>query len=156
MSEFLAGKTYAGVLWVSSKPIGPLARRSYPPGYKLLAIPAEEKLLDYYLPTTLEAADYPGLIPKDSRVETVAVPTVLAAFNFTRNPDRQRRMVRFVDYLWKRLPNLQAKPGYDKKWKDINLAASVPGWQRLPSMQARLDQEAAAKRKAAAPAPTSR
>ena len=146
MSQLVEGKTYAGVLWVSSKPIEPLARRKFPEGFKLLAIPADEKLLDYYLPSRLEAADYPTLLTQGQGIETVAVPTVLAAFNFTKNPDRQRRMQRFVDYLFKRLPGLQSKPGYDAKWKDVNLAAAVPGWQRLPAMQTRLDAEAAARR----------
>ncbi len=148
MSQLVEGKTYAGVLWVSSKPIEPLARRKFPEGFKLLAIPADEKLLDYYLPSRLEAADYPTLLANGQGIETVAVPTVLAAFNFTKNPDRQRRMQRFVDNLFKRLPNLQSKPGYDAKWKDVNLAATVPGWQRLPAMQARLDAENAARRNA--------
>lgn len=151
MSQLVEGKTYAGVLWVSSKPIEPLARRKFPPGFKLLAIPATEKLLDFYLPSRLEAAEYPGLLANGQVIETVAVPTVLAAFNFSRNPDRQRRMQRFVDYLFKRLPNLQSKPGYDSKWKDVNLAATVPGWRRLPAMQTRLDAEIASRRNMALP-----
>lgn len=156
MSQLVEGKTYAGVLWVSSKPIEPLARRKFPPGFKLLAIPADEKLLDYYLPSRLEATDYPALLANGQGIETVAVPTVLAAFNFSKNPDRQRRMQRFVDYLFKRLANLQSKPGYDAKWKDLNLAATVPGWQRLPAMQARLDAETAARRNAALTTPSQR
>jgi len=103
-----------------------------------------DKLLEYYFPTYLEASDYPGLIPAGQRVETLAVPTVLAAFNWNKDSDRYRRQQRFVDYLVKRLPNLQSKPGYDPKWKDINLAATVPGWQRLPLMQQRLDALTAA------------
>lgn len=151
MAEMQKGDRFAATFWVSTKPLDPLAKRKFPEGFKLLTIPVNDKLLEYYFPTYLEASDYPSLIPAGQRVETVAVPTVLAAFNWPKDNDRFRRQQRFVDYLVKRLPNLQTKPGYDPKWKDINLAATVPGWQRLPLMQARLDAMAAdAKRNAPA------
>ncbi len=143
MAQMLKGEKFAATFWVSSKPIDPLAKRTFPEGFKLLSVPINDKLLEYYFPTWLEAADYPGLVKAGERIETVAVPTVLAAFNWGKDTDRYRRQQRFVDYLFKRLPNLQTKPGYDPKWKDINLAGSVPGWQRLPLMQARLDAAAA-------------
>ena len=151
MAQMQKGETFAATFWVSSKPLDPLAKPKFPPGFKLLPVPATDKLLEYYFPTYLEADDYPGLIESGQRIETVAVPTVLAAFNWPKDSDRYRRQQRFVDYLFKRLPNLQSKPGYDAKWKDINLAASVPGWTRLPLMQARLDA-AAAEAKRAVPA----
>ncbi len=144
MAEMMKGDKFAATFWVSTKPLDPLAKRKFPDGFKLLTVPVNDKLLEYYFPTYLEASDYPGLIPAGQRVETLAVPTVLAAFNWNKDSDRYRRQQRFVDYLVKRLPNLQSKPGYDPKWKDINLAATVPGWQRLPLMQQRLDAFTAA------------
>jgi hypothetical protein len=49
-------------------------------------------------------------------------------------------MVRFVDYLFERFEKLQTEPGYHPKWKDVNLAANVPGWQRFRILQDRLDK----------------
>jgi len=43
-----------------------------------------------------------------------------------------------VDYLFDRFSKLQTEPGYHPKWKEINLAAVVPGWKRFPAMQAKL------------------
>ena len=37
---------------------------------------------------------------------------------------------------------LQKEPGYHEKWKDVNLAASVPGWTRFKPLQDRLDKAA--------------
>ncbi|MFM9942528.1 MAG: TAXI family TRAP transporter solute-binding subunit [Hyphomicrobiaceae bacterium] len=152
LAEMQKDGKFAATFWVSSKPLDPLVKRKFPEGFKLLTVPATDKLLEYYFPTYLEAADYPGLIPAGQRVETLAVPTVLAAFNWPKDTDRYRRQQRFVDYLVKRLPNLQSRPGNDPKWKDINLAATVPGWQRLPLMQQRLDAMAAAAKTSPPPA----
>jgi hypothetical protein len=33
------------------------------------------------------------------------------------------------------------QPGFDQKWKTINLAATVPGLTRFPAAQAWLDRE---------------
>ncbi len=139
MAELLKGGKYAATFWVSSKPLDPFVKRKFPEGFKLLPVEFSEKLQDYYLPAYLEPQDYPDLIPAGTRVSTIAVPTVLAAYNHARDNDRYRRQVRFVDYLFARLENLQNKPGFDPKWKDINLAASVPGWQRFAPVQAKLD-----------------
>jgi hypothetical protein len=49
-------------------------------------------------------------------------------------------LVRMVDYLFDRLPRLQTEPGYHDKWKDVNLAASVPGWTRFAPLQEKLDK----------------
>ena len=151
MAEMVKGGTYAATFWVSSKPLDPFVKRKFPEGFKFLPIDFSEKLQDYYLPAYLEPQDYPGLIPAGTRVSTVAVPTVLAAYNHAKDNDRYRRQARFVDYLFARLENLQKKPGFDPKWKDINLAATIPGWQRFAPVQAKLDGTPDAA-KAAAPA----
>ena len=43
-----------------------------------------------------------------------------------------------MDYLFERFSKLQTEAGYHPKWKDLNLAATVPGWQRFAPMQAKL------------------
>ena len=64
-------------------------------------------------------------------MSTIAVPTVLVAFNWPAASNRYQRVARFVDYLFSRIDKLQA-PGFDPKWKSINLAATVPGLDPLP------------------------
>jgi hypothetical protein len=45
--------------------------------------------------------------------------------------------------LFSRIDKLQA-PGFDPKWKSINLAATVPGLTRFPAAQAWLDRQSRA------------
>jgi hypothetical protein len=84
------------------------------------------------------------LIKQGERVSTIAVSTVLLSFNWPRNSNRYERVARFVDYLFSRIDRLQT-PGFDPKWKSINLAATVPGIARSPAAQAWLDRQARAK-----------
>jgi hypothetical protein len=79
------------------------------------------------------------LIRQGERVTTIAVPTVLVAFNWPIKSNRFHRVARFVDRLFSRINKLQ-EPGFDPKWKSINLAATVPGLTRSPAAQAWLDR----------------
>jgi TRAP-type uncharacterized transport system substrate-binding protein len=133
------------VVFITSKPIDAFVRGRWDAGFKFLPVAYEGKFEDYYLPSTLEARDYPNLIKQGERVSTIAVPTVLLSFNWPASSNRYQRLSRFVDYLFSRVDRLQA-PGFDPKWKSINLAATVPGLVRAPSAQAWLDHQAQAKR----------
>ena len=88
----------------------------------------------------MEASDYPNLIKQGERVSTIAVPTVLVAFNWPKASNRYQRVARFVDYLFSRIDKLQA-PGFDPKWKSINLGATVPGLARFSAAQEWLDRQ---------------
>src|SRR5215475_3102998 len=138
LAEMLRSDQYAAVVFVSSKPLDPFVKGKWPEGFKFLPIPLTQKMEEYYIPAELEAADYPGLIPRGQKVETVAVPSVLAVVNFPQENERYKRMARLVDYLFDRFPKLQTDPGYHPKWKELNLAATVPGWTRFAPMQAKL------------------
>jgi TRAP-type uncharacterized transport system substrate-binding protein len=131
----------AAVVFITSKPVDAFVRGRWEPGFKFLPVAYESKLEDYYLPATLDAKDYPGLIKQGERVATIAVPTALVAFNWPVNSNRFARVARFVDHLFSRIDQLQA-PGFDPKWKSINLAATVPGLTRFPAAQAWLDSHA--------------
>jgi TRAP-type uncharacterized transport system substrate-binding protein len=131
----------AAVVFITSKPVDAFVRGRFDPGFKFLPVPYNSKLEDYYLPSTLDAADYPNLINQGERVQTIAVPTALVAFNWPTTSNRYDRVARFVEHLFSRLDKLQG-PGFDPKWKSINLAASVPGLARFPAAQAWLDHHA--------------
>jgi TRAP-type uncharacterized transport system substrate-binding protein len=133
----------AAVVFITSKPIDAFVRGRWDPGFKFLPVAYERKFEDYYLPSVLEASDYPNLIKQGERVSTIAVPTVLVAFNWPARSNRYQRVTRFVDNLFSRIDKLQA-PGFDPKWKSINLAATVPGLARFSSAQAWLDHQARA------------
>jgi hypothetical protein len=57
------------------------------------------------------------------------VPAVLAVFNWPKGSDRYRRVERFVERLFAKWDSFQVTPRHPK-WRDVNLAATVPGWTR--------------------------
>ena len=130
---------FAATVWVSSKPLAPFLKGKFPEGYKFLPVEYTDKL-EYYFPAYLELKDYPALIPEGTRVETIAVPAVLAVYDWPADTDRYNRVSRLVDYIIDRFPRLQNQPGYHPKWKDVNLAGKVPGWERFGPMEAKLKQ----------------
>jgi TRAP-type uncharacterized transport system substrate-binding protein len=130
----------AAVVFITSKPVDAFVRGRWDPGFKFLPVPYDSKFEDYYLPAALDAAEYPNLIKQGERVTTIAVPTALVAFSFPAKSNRFERLARFVEYLFSRIETLQ-QPGFDPKWKSINLAAAVPGLARFPAAQAWLDRQ---------------
>jgi TRAP-type uncharacterized transport system substrate-binding protein len=134
----------AAVVFVTTKPVDAFAKGKWEEGFKFLPVEFGPKFADYYLPTYLEPADYPNLIAKEERIATISVPTVLAAFNWRADSPRYRRVARFVDELFGHVDRLRS-PGFDAKWKDVNLSASAPGLERFHAAQAWLDRSAAAK-----------
>jgi TRAP transporter TAXI family solute receptor len=109
---------------------------------KLLPIPYEEALETDYLPTRFTHDDYPTLVPEGETIETVAVPAVLAVFNWRKGTDRYRRVQIFVDAFFAKFEDFR-KPPRHPKWKEVNLTSDVPGWQRFPAAQEWLARNAA-------------
>jgi TRAP transporter TAXI family solute receptor len=84
-----------------------------------------------YLPAVMTAKDYPNLIAEGERVDTIAVPAVLAAYNWAPNTDRYRKLALFVDAFFTKFPTFQ-NPPFHPKWKEVSLSAPLQDWQRLP------------------------
>jgi TRAP transporter TAXI family solute receptor len=92
-----------------------------------------------YLPATLSANDYPNLISDQEQVDTIAVPAVLAAYNWPPNSNRYRKLALFVDSFFSKFPTFQ-NPPFHPKWKEVSLSAPLPNWQRFPYAAQWLDQ----------------
>ena len=152
LEQMRAGQNdMVATVWITSKPIDVFVHRKWDAGFKFLPVPFED--FEFYLPSTLTSQDYPELI-QGQEVQTLAVPTVLAAFNWQKSSDRYKRVARLTDNLFGRLDKLRA-PGFHPKWKDVNLEAKVPGLNRFPAAQEWLDRATATSRVAqAVPTPT--
>jgi TRAP-type uncharacterized transport system substrate-binding protein len=131
----------AAVVFITSKPVDAFLKGKWEPGFKFLPVEYTSRFEDYYLPATLEASEYPALIRPGERIATLSVPTALVAFNWPPGSNRYQRVARFVDYLFSRIDKLQ-EPGFDPKWKAINLAATVPSLSRFQAAQDWLDRRA--------------
>jgi len=94
-----------------------------------------------YLPSQLKAEDYPALIPAGQRIDTIAVPAILAAYNWQPGSERYVKVERFVRAFFDKFEDLQ-KPPFHPKWKEVVLSAPLNGWKRFPAAQAWLDQHA--------------
>jgi len=134
----------AGVVFVTSKPVDAFVKGKWEEGFKFLPVEYGSKFEDYYLPSYLDPTDYPNLVAKGERIATIAVPTILAAFNWRLGSDRYRRVARFVDELYSGVDKLKT-PGFDPKWKDVNLSTKVPGLERFQAAQEWLDRAGSGK-----------
>ncbi len=129
----------AATILIAGKPTGAFAKiKPSSPDYKLLPFPYPAALQDDYLPATLTHEDYPNMIPEGQTVETIAVGAVLAVFNWAPNTDRYKRVAKFTEALFKNFDKFLEKPRHPK-WKEVNLAADLPGWQRFGAAQELLD-----------------
>jgi TRAP-type uncharacterized transport system substrate-binding protein len=141
----------AAVVHVVGKPNDLFAKFKPEKGFHFLAIEDDAQFTDYYVPARLDAQDYPNLIPAGESIATVAVPTVLAVFNWPTESDRYRRVARFIEAYFAKFQQLQ-QPPFQPKWQEINVAGTVPGWTRyrvaeevLARLIARDDKPAEAK-----------
>jgi TRAP transporter TAXI family solute receptor len=107
--------------------------------FHLVTVAYEKPLQGDYLPARLSAKDYPNLISDQEQVDTIAVPAVLAAYNWAPNTDRYRKLAQFVDAFFTKFPIFQ-NPPFHPKWKEVSLSAPLSDWQRFPAAQQWLDQ----------------
>lgn len=119
----------AGLLGVVSKPVDYWAKIPRDTGLHLLPVPFSKVFADLYTLGEFTSVDYPNIIPQGEKIETIAVPSVLAVYNWPKASDRYRRVERFVQYLFARWDRL-TQPPFHPRWRDVNLAATVPGWTR--------------------------
>jgi TRAP transporter TAXI family solute receptor len=122
------GEIDANVL-IAGKPTGSTSRIKASDGLRILPVAYEKALQEDFLPAVLTHDDYPDLIAKGEKIDTVAVSCVLIAYNWEKGTDRYQRISRFIENFFPRIADFQKKPRHPK-WKEANLAAVVPGWKR--------------------------
>lgn len=138
-----SGEIQAAV-YVAGRPVRAIAEFQSEGRFHLLPIPFEGEIAETYFPARFSNADYPRLVEANAPVETLAVGSLLAVFNWQENSDRYNRVRRFVDAFFSRFDEF-LQPGRHPKWKEVNLAAEVPGWERVKPAQEWLDRAASAK-----------
>jgi len=127
------------VIVVGGKPYKSVSSFNNDGRFHLVKVDYEKPLQGDYLPATLTAKDYPNLVSEGESVDTIAVPALLAAYNWAPNTDRYRKLALFVDSFFTKFPQFQ-NPPFHPKWKEVSLAAPLAGWNRLPAAQQWLDK----------------
>src|SRR6476620_11363103 len=97
----------AALVRVVGKPVDFFTRISPNSGLHLVPIPYTQTLADYYTVGEFEKKDYPSLIAEGGKVDTIAVPAVLAVFNWSKGSDRYRRIERFTERLFSKWDQFQ-------------------------------------------------
>jgi TRAP-type uncharacterized transport system substrate-binding protein len=119
----------AALVRVVGKPVDFFTRMPPNSGLHLIPVPFTSTFADYYTAGEFETKDYPQLVPEGGKVDTIAVPAVLAVFNWSKGTDRYRRIERFAERLFSHWDQFLVPPRHPK-WRDVNLSATVPGWTR--------------------------
>jgi uncharacterized protein len=119
----------AALVRVIGKPLQFFARIPENSGLHLVPIPFSKTFADHYTIGEFTSEEYPTLVPQGETTDTIAVPAVLAVFNWPKNTDRYRRVQRFTEALFTKWDKFM-EPYRHPKWRDVNLAATVPGWTR--------------------------
>ncbi|AWB22971.1 transporter [Methylobacterium currus] len=141
----------AAMVSVAAKPVAVLAE--FQPGdrFHLVDVPFAGGVTESYMPAELTHADYPLLAPEGNAVRTLAVGTILAAYNWPKGSERYSRIARFVDAFFSRYDAFLKAPRHPK-WREVNLTAEVADWPRFPAAKDWLEHRSdPAPRVAAAP-----
>jgi uncharacterized protein len=121
----------AAVALVAGKPAPVFCDLIGENGLHFLSIPPGAGVSAGYVPARLTAGDYPGLVPYNQPVDTVAVSTLLAVAEVQAGSDRYRSIANFVDAFFSGFQSLLL-PGHHPKWHEVNIMAELPGWRRFP------------------------
>jgi hypothetical protein len=82
------------------------------------------------MPANLTSEEYPELIESGTIVPTIASRALLVAHAWPENSVRYNRIARFVDAFFSKIDQFHDRARHPK-WKEINLAADIPGWTRF-------------------------
>jgi TRAP transporter TAXI family solute receptor len=130
--EMMKKGEISAAMRVGGKPMSTFSKLPENTGFRFLSITASQfanHFADKYVLGKLTNEDYPNLIKEGESITSLAVPDILAVYNWQRGTDRYQRVERFISAFFKKFQQLQDGP-FHAKWKDVNLAASIPGWTR--------------------------
>jgi TRAP-type uncharacterized transport system substrate-binding protein len=140
--EKLKSGEIAAMLVVGGKPIPQLQQLNAKDGLHFVGIPLQTPGGSAYFPALLTPEDYPGLVTDGQPVDTISVGTVMLVANLPQGSERYRNVANFTEAFFTQFPKLLESPRHPK-WKEVNLAADLPGWRRFPAADAWLKRNAA-------------
>jgi hypothetical protein len=116
------------------RPVPLLAKLDAGAGLHLLPVNFEGPLETSYLPASLSHDDYPGLIASSAALPTVATGLLLLTADRRTDPAFESNIESFIATLFSRVDTLKTGR-HHAKWRDINLAASLPGFIRADAAE---------------------
>ena len=119
----------AALVRVIGKPIDFFNKIPANSGLHFVPLAFSKAFSDYYTLGELTNKEYPNLVTESEPVDTIAVPAVLAVYNWPKGSERYRRVEKFTEAFFAKWEKFREPPRHPK-WRDVNLAATVPGWTR--------------------------
>jgi TRAP-type uncharacterized transport system substrate-binding protein len=119
----------AALVAVTGKPSRLFSALPGADGLHFLPVPPTGKLIDRYAPATIAHEDYPALLPGGQSLDTISTGTALVVFNWPAGTERYQAISGFCDRFFSNIRTLLQAP-YHPKWREVNLFAQLPGWQR--------------------------
>ena len=83
-----------------------------------------------YVTAALTKDDYPELITDGQVIETLAVPTIMATYDWPKRHKKRSQLQAFQSSLSATLGKLQQAP-FHAKWREVDLSSNVAGWERF-------------------------
>ncbi|MGI9416909.1 MAG: TAXI family TRAP transporter solute-binding subunit [Geminicoccaceae bacterium] len=137
LAKLKAGEI-AGLVHVAPKPVPLFQSIEVRDGLRFLSLP-EGAGSDLYRPADLTVNDYPTLVFGEQTIRTLAVPQILAAYNWPADHERYPPIAEFVDRFLESLGDLQ-DPSRHAKWRDVDPAFELEGWRRHPAVDTYLQR----------------
>jgi TRAP transporter TAXI family solute receptor len=132
--EAMKRNEMAATMLSNAMPSPAVAKLRATDGFRLIPVPYSKQFHEDYYPATISADNYPNLIPKGQNIDTIAYGSMIVAYNWPKGSDRYRRVAQFVDNFFSNFSKFQ-KPPRHPKWREVNLAAQVPGWKRFDAAE---------------------
>jgi len=133
----LRNKEIAAMIVLTGAPQAALAKLKKEDGLHFLGL--DEKSLpghdlgaifDNYLPAEITHEQYPELVEEDNPVPTIGNRALLVTYAWPENTSRYKRVAKFTQELFDKIYQFHDGARHPK-WKEVNLAAEVPGWVRF-------------------------
>jgi uncharacterized protein len=122
----------SGLVYLATKPSRLFHDIRSEENLQFLSITGAPTLLPSYRAATITAADYPGLVPDNAPAKTIAVGTVLVAYNWPAKSEHHQRVNRLVQAFFGHINEMK---GRHPKWRDFDISESVPGWTRYQTAE---------------------
>jgi TRAP-type uncharacterized transport system substrate-binding protein len=134
LQKLLNGEADAWI--VSAGKVAPIVRniKNDDGRFHFVSVPYEAALQGVYLPSTFSNVEYPNLVASGEEVDTLAAPVLLMVYNWPVGSDRYNRVAKFVNALFSKIDDFR-QPSRHPKWRDTNIAATVPGLQRFKAAE---------------------
>ena len=136
IKRLIAGDISAMIV-LTGAPQAALARLTTGDGVHFLPLDQESlpghdlhDLFANYLPAEITHELYPNLVPEGTTVPTIANRALLVTYAWPENSDKYKKVAKFVDLFFGKIDQFNNSARHPK-WREINLAADMPGWVRF-------------------------